>query len=215
MNAETDRATLYTHQYLEGLKLGANLPPTELQPADDLAILAGNVFVSLWRISGDQKYLYNAVGLLEFALTKSKQSFQTRLMLIRIYRLLGKTSLRLFDHLLRFRFTGASSMALEHYRVMQIKQVQYDTLSHFILSRASTFSLASSGDLTLATECLEASQIYISNTQDVCPSLAPWVELTCLQTGEYIARAFTGEKYSQVKHLHHSYIFNPQLCADP
>ncbi|KAJ7940559.1 actin cytoskeleton organization protein [Mycena leptocephala] len=166
MSAESDRATLYTQQYLEGLKLGASLPMTELQPADDLAILAGNVFVSLWKMSSDEKYLYNAVALLEFALTKSKQSFQTRLMLIRIYRLLG-----------------APSMALEHYRIMQIKQVQHDTLSHFILSRASTFSLAASGDLTFATECLESSQIYISNTQD---------------TGEYITRAFTGEKYSQI-----------------
>jgi N-terminal acetyltransferase B complex non-catalytic subunit len=91
MSGESDRATLYTQQYLEGLKLGASLPMTELQPADDLAILAGNVFVSLWKMSSDEKYLYNAVALLEFALTKSKQSFQTRLMLIRIYRLLGKT----------------------------------------------------------------------------------------------------------------------------
>ncbi|KAF8212156.1 actin cytoskeleton organization protein [Mycena galopus ATCC 62051] len=166
IGVETERASLYTQQYLEGLKLGVSLPPTELQPADDLALLAGNVLVSLWKMSSDEKYLYNAVALLEFALTKSKQSFHTRLMLIRIYRLLG-----------------APSMALEHYRVMQIKQVEYDTLSHFILSRASTFSLAASGDLTLATECIESSQIYISNGQD---------------TGEYIARAFTGEKYSQI-----------------
>ncbi|KAJ6596969.1 actin cytoskeleton organization protein [Mycena vulgaris] len=166
ISAESDRATLYTQQYLEGLKLGASLPMTELQPADDLAILAGNVFVHLWKMSNDEKFLHNAVALLEFALTKSKQSFQTRLMLIRIYRLLG-----------------APSMALEHYRIMQIKQVQHDTLSHFILSRASTFSLAASGDLTFATECLEASQIYLSNTQD---------------TGDYIVRAFTGEKYSQI-----------------
>ncbi|KAJ6547637.1 actin cytoskeleton organization protein [Mycena capillaripes] len=165
-SAESDRATLYTRQYLEGLKLGTNFPPTELQPADDLAILAGNVFISLWKISSDEKYLYSAVALLEFALTKSKQSFQTRLMLIRIYRLLG-----------------VPSMALEHYRIMQIKQVQHDTLSHFILSRSSMFSLAASGDLTFATECLEASQIYLSNTQD---------------TGEYIGRAFTNEKYSQI-----------------
>ncbi|KAJ7111542.1 actin cytoskeleton organization protein [Mycena crocata] len=166
LSAESERATLYTQQYLEGLKLGAGLPMTELQPADDLVILAGNVFVSLWKISSDEKYLYTAVALLEFALTKSKQSFQTRLMLIRIYRLLG-----------------APSMALDHYRIMQIKQVQHDTLSHFILSRASTFSLAASGDLTFSTECLESAQIYISNTQD---------------TGDYIVRAFNGEKYSQI-----------------
>ncbi|KAK7020551.1 N-alpha-acetyltransferase 25, NatB auxiliary subunit [Favolaschia claudopus] len=164
--AETERAALYTQQYLEGLKLGSSLPPTELQPADDLALLAGNVFVSLWKTSNDEKYLYNAVALLEYALTRSKQSFHTRLMLIRIYRLLG-----------------VPSLALEHYRAIQVKQVEHDTLSHFILSRASTFSLAATGDLTLATECIESSQIYISNTQE---------------TGEFIARAFTAEKYTQI-----------------
>jgi hypothetical protein len=57
---------------------------------------------------------------------------------------------------------------------MQIKQIQHDTLSHLILSRATTFSLASNGDLTLATECLESTQIYVSNSQEVgcfCDSL--------------------------------------------
>ena len=86
---ESTRAALYTDQYYEGLKLGAELPATELQPADDLAILAGNVFVSLWKLTNNEHYLYNAVAFLEFALTRSKQSFQIRLMLIRIYRLLG------------------------------------------------------------------------------------------------------------------------------
>lgn len=31
---------------------GKGLPKTELQPADDLAMLAGEVFVSLWSLSG-------------------------------------------------------------------------------------------------------------------------------------------------------------------
>ncbi|KAJ7063373.1 actin cytoskeleton organization protein [Mycena amicta] len=166
VSAESARATLYTTQYLHGLKFGSGLPPTELQPADDLVILAANTFVNIWQLTDDEKYLYNAAALLEFALTKSKQAFQMRLLLVRIYRLLG-----------------APSAALEHYRIMQIKQVQHDTLSHFLLSRSSTFSLAASGDLTYHTECIESSQIYIANLQD---------------TGEYVARAFTGEKYSQI-----------------
>jgi N-terminal acetyltransferase B complex non-catalytic subunit len=62
---------------------------------------------------------------------------------------------------------GAPALALEHYRAMQIKQIQHDTLSHLVLSRASTFSLASTGDLTLASECLESTQIYLSNSQEV------------------------------------------------
>lgn len=51
--------------------------------------------------------------------------------------------------------------------MMNVKQVQNDTLSHFILSRASLFSLASTGDLTYSSECLESSQIYVSNSQEV------------------------------------------------
>lgn len=62
---------------------------------------------------------------------------------------------------------GAPSLAVDHYRAMGVKQVQNDTLSHFLLSRASTFSLASTGDLTLAAECLESTQIYLSNSQEV------------------------------------------------
>lgn len=68
---------------------------------------------------------------------------------------------------MHFSILGAPSSALEHYRAMNIKQVQNDTLSHLILSRASTFSLAATGDLTLASECLESTQIYLSNSQEV------------------------------------------------
>lgn len=90
IKAESDRVALYTQQYLEGLKLGENLPSTELQVADDLVILTGNVLVNIWRLTSDEKYLLQAVTLLEFALVRSKQSFQIRLILIRLYRLLGK-----------------------------------------------------------------------------------------------------------------------------
>ncbi|KAJ3732242.1 actin cytoskeleton organization protein [Lentinula guzmanii] len=166
VDAESSRATLYISQYLEGLPLGKALPATELQHVDDLAILAGSAFVNIWKVSGDEKYLYKAAAILEFALAKSKQAFQMRLMLIRIYRLLG-----------------APSVALEHYRLLRVKQVQNDTLSHFVLSRCSTFSLAASGDLTFTSECLESSQIYVSNSQE---------------TNDYVIRAFSAEKYSQI-----------------
>ncbi|KAJ4487875.1 actin cytoskeleton organization protein [Lentinula aciculospora] len=166
VDTESSRAKLYISQYLEGLSLGTDLPATELQHVDDLAILAGSVFVNIWKLNGEEKYLYNAAVFLEFALAKSKQAFQMRLMLIRIYRLLG-----------------APSAALEHYRLLRVKQVQNDTLSHFILSRCSTFSLAASGDLTFTSECLESSQIYVSNSQE---------------TNDYVIRAFSAEKYSQI-----------------
>ncbi|KAI0721082.1 N-acetyltransferase B complex non catalytic subunit-domain-containing protein [Cerioporus squamosus] len=164
--AETERAVQCLNAYLDGLQLGKDLPSYELQPADDLAILAAQTFVNVWRRTGDQVPLYNAVVLLEYATTKSKMSYQIRLHFIRIYRLLGLPSL-----------------ALEHYRGINVKQVQNDTLSHFLLSRASTFSLAATGDITYTNECMETSRIYVSNSEE---------------TSEFIVRAFGGEKYSQI-----------------
>ena len=171
---ESARVKKYLKYYLESLPLGAHLPSTELQPADDLALLAGNALTNLWTLTNHDAHLLNAVYLLEFGLTKSKQSFLMRLILIRIYRILGGvafffTTSRL---LMYFSISGAPSLALEHYRAMNIKQVQHDTLSHLILSRASTFSLAATGDLTLASECLESTQVYLSNSQEVCQNLS-------------------------------------------
>jgi N-terminal acetyltransferase B complex non-catalytic subunit len=144
------------------------LASTELQPADDLALLAASSYVSLWKLTTDDGYLYSAVALLEYALIKSKQSYSAKLMLVRIYRLLGPFfpghSDVPFD---QWCFIGAPAQALEHYRALRVKQVQNETLSYFILSRTSLFSSAAMGDLTFASECLEANQIYLNNSQEV------------------------------------------------
>ncbi|OCB92030.1 actin cytoskeleton organization protein [Sanghuangporus baumii] len=184
---ETAHALAYLRAYTAALPLGKELPSTELQPADDLVLLAAQAFVNSWKISGARKsvyeakkrklisiytasigkinWLYTAVSVLEYAAQHSKNSYLIRLHLVRLHQLLS-----------------APALALQHYRAMRIKQMQSDTLSHFLLARASTYSLAASGDLTLTTECVEASNIYASNSQD---------------TSEFIVRAFAQEKYSQ------------------
>ena len=86
---ESGRALQLVQFYIEGLKLGKELPKTELQPADDLAVLAAQVFVSMYDQSSDVTHLHNAVVFLEFASKKSPQSYQIHLSLNRIYRLLG------------------------------------------------------------------------------------------------------------------------------
>ncbi|KAL4067946.1 N-acetyltransferase B complex non catalytic subunit-domain-containing protein [Scleroderma yunnanense] len=166
VEAEITRGLQYLSEYMDGLTLGKGLPVTELQPADDLLLLSAHAFVSAWTLSGSEDPLYNAVIVLEFGLSKSRMSFLMRMMLIRIYRILG-----------------APALALDHYRDMNVKRVQNDTLSHLILTRALTFSLAATGDLTYPTECLESSQIYLLNAQE---------------TSDFIVRAFTAERYTQI-----------------
>ncbi|KAH8116753.1 actin cytoskeleton organization protein [Phellopilus nigrolimitatus] len=166
---ETERALAYLRAYTAALGLGGALPETELQPADDLVLLAAQTFVGLWGTQNDVAWLYMAVSVLEYAARRSKNSYLVRLHLVRVHRLLS-----------------APSLALQHYRAMRVKQVQNDTLSHFVLARAATFSLAAGGDLTLTQECVEASQIYATNSSE---------------TSEFIVRAFASEKYSQVTDL--------------
>ncbi|KAI0345163.1 hypothetical protein BDW22DRAFT_1354055 [Trametopsis cervina] len=169
VESESAAVKQYIEGYFGALKFGQGLPETERQPADDFAVLAGQAFVNLWRLVGGTdalKYLYSAVALLDFAVSKSKDSYHMKLMLVRIYLLLG-----------------APSLALEHYRALNLKQVQNDTLSHIMLSRSSGFALSSIGDLTLSNECMDASHIYLSNAND---------------TAEFVVRAFLQEKYTQI-----------------
>ncbi|KAG8985282.1 hypothetical protein FRB90_004840, partial [Tulasnella sp. 427] len=145
---------------------GKDLPETELQLADDLAILALNALVSAWTVTRKESYLHQALVVLEYASSRSKQNYQFRVLAVRIYRLLA-----------------ANGQALSHYRAMDIKQVQTDTLCHLILSRGSTFSLALVGDVGMTQECIAASEIYNQNSSE---------------TADMIIRAFQFEKYSQI-----------------
>ena len=90
VESEKERLQVYLNHYHQALPLGESLPTTELQPADDLALLAGNTWINLWDLTGDTNYLFSAAAFLEFVVTRSKQSFLSRLLLIRIYRLIGK-----------------------------------------------------------------------------------------------------------------------------
>lgn len=102
LTAEAEAAFAFhcLQAYVQALEFGKDLPDIELQPADDLAILAGQAYIHLWHITQKDVDLYKAASVLEYACSKSKQSFQIRLLLIRIYRLLGKTLKRVRSLLL-------------------------------------------------------------------------------------------------------------------
>lgn len=173
--------------------IGKHLSDKDVQPADDLALLAVNALVSAWTSSrkrtsllpavdiplrkspDNQAYLHQALVILEYGSKRSKYNFQFRVLAIRIYRLLGTTLFARFtfsssshaDMQLCAFLSGANGLAVAHYRLLDVKQVQCDTLSHLIVARASTFSLASIGDLCMMQECIGASEIYTQNQADV------------------------------------------------
>ncbi len=65
METELRRAASYLQQYVSGLSLGTSIPETELQPADDLVVLAAQAWVSAWKISGLCSYRFQVFHLVK------------------------------------------------------------------------------------------------------------------------------------------------------
>ncbi|GAA5885346.1 hypothetical protein JCM16303_006012 [Sporobolomyces ruberrimus] len=140
---EATSAEDYLQRYFTNLPLGKDLPLTELQPADDFALLAAQCYVSAYHLSSDRSYLERAAALLDHALRSSKYKYQSRILLINIYRLLG-----------------ASSLSLSHYRIFGVKNIQYDTLSHLVLNRGATFAIESGKELGVHEEAVQTERWY-------------------------------------------------------
>ncbi|GAA6061664.1 hypothetical protein JCM10212_000847 [Sporobolomyces blumeae] len=143
VGSELAKADDFAARYFAALPLGQDLPPTELQPADDFALLAGQALVSAYHMSRDRAHLERAAALLDHALRKSRYKYQIRIVLINILRLLG-----------------APSLSLAHYRTFGVKNVQYDTLSHLVVHRAATFALEASKDAGVFDEMQRTIQWY-------------------------------------------------------
>lgn len=163
-------------QYIDGLTIGATLPETEMQPADDLALLGAQALLSAYNLSrGKLAYLYQVIALLEFSLTKSKKGYQLRMLLIRSYVL-----------------AGAIDRASIHYGLIGLKSVQTDTLSHLITERCAAFcstgpssSTSDDGLYKMVVRTLSTSQaIYEENRTS---------------TPEMIAKALEHGIYSRVE----------------
>ena len=104
-----------------------------MQPADDFALLAAQAYLGAWTQSTAASststpptppvhYVELAIAILEFAVQRSKYRYQIRLLLVRLYRLLG-----------------ATTCAAQHYVELGARAIQKDTLAFWALDRASTF----------------------------------------------------------------------------
>ncbi|KAF9206876.1 N-alpha-acetyltransferase 25, NatB auxiliary subunit [Haplosporangium sp. Z 27] len=131
--------------YEEALPFGKDLEETERQYGDDYVIMASHLLIDIHKEAKSYVPLLNAVFMLEHALSASKHNYQIKLVLIRIYELLG-----------------AFNCAIFIYNTMAIKHVQHDTMSHFITDRASSFGMFNEA----LTQLYSAHEIYHSNESE-------------------------------------------------
>ncbi|RIB07256.1 N-acetyltransferase B complex non catalytic subunit-domain-containing protein [Gigaspora rosea] len=151
------------HSYKDSLQYGTKLLEAENQYGDDFVLLCSHVLIDLYKKFGKSSYIFQAIFLLEAAVKKSNYNFQFKLPLIRLYQTIG-----IFDR------------PLELYKSMDIKHVQLDTMSHYIVSRSF-----SSGFFDESTQaCYDTLPIYRSNE---------------LETPEMIVQAFKFTTFSKIQ----------------
>ncbi|SCZ96879.1 BZ3500_MvSof-1268-A1-R1_Chr4-1g06812 [Microbotryum saponariae] len=146
--AQVILAHSYLTRYFQVLPLGFHLDSTDLQPADDFALLAAQAFVSAYHLDRDRSRLESALLVLDYALQRSRHKYQIRLLAINIQRQLG-----------------ASSIAMDLNRSLGIKSIQFDTLIHVAATRGSTFANAagattSANDAGILDELRKANKWY-------------------------------------------------------
>ncbi|CAG8462303.1 9345_t:CDS:10 [Ambispora gerdemannii] len=166
-NFDSEKTINYVNKlwklYQDSLQYGADLVETENQFGDEFVILCCHALIDEYKKKGNYTFVIQAVLLLEAALLKSKHNFQLQLLLIRLYQILGV-------HL----------RPMEIYRDMDIKHIQLDTMSHFIVARSSSLAFYKEA----LQSCKDTLPIYRSNI---------------LETPEMIVHAYKYGTYSKVK----------------
>ncbi|KAG2212015.1 hypothetical protein INT46_001275 [Mucor plumbeus] len=130
------------NEYQEALPLGEGLEKTEMQYGDEFVILASHILLDLYNQDHQASFLIQAICLLETALIKSIYNFQIKLVLVRMYAMIG-----------------VYKRPFEIYRTMEIKQIQFDTMLHYFTDRFASLGCVDQ----LETLLHDGLSIYKSN----------------------------------------------------
>ncbi|CAD6888654.1 unnamed protein product [Tilletia laevis] len=147
--ASSFHATDFASRYIAGLPVGASLPETEGQPADELGMLTAQRLLSE-SPNGDLATAIESAAFLLYTCQRSKKGYRLRVFLVKILLQLGL-------------FTKAT----DHWDHLKAAFIQHDTLGHLILDRASVFGHIGGVDAAEVTERLRlARTVYTSNDKD-------------------------------------------------
>ncbi|XP_038630065.1 N-alpha-acetyltransferase 25, NatB auxiliary subunit isoform X1 [Scyliorhinus canicula] len=132
-------------RYKHALKFGKSCLKTELQFSDNYCLLAVHILLDIWRQSGEEWPLWQSLALLEKSLSNSPSNAQFKLLLIRIYCLLG-----------------AFEPVVDLYTSLDAKHVQHDTIGYLLTRYAEPL-----GHLAAASQaCNFTLRFFHSNQKD-------------------------------------------------
>ncbi|ELR46683.1 N-alpha-acetyltransferase 25, NatB auxiliary subunit [Bos mutus] len=132
-------------RYQHGLEFGKSCLKTELQFSDYYCLLAVHVLIDVWRETGDETAVWQALTLLEEGLTHSPSNAQFKLLLVRIYCMLG-----------------AFEPVVDLYSSLDAKHIQHDTIGYLLTRYAESL-----GQYAAASQsCNFALRFFHSNQKD-------------------------------------------------
>ncbi|XP_064128292.1 N-alpha-acetyltransferase 25, NatB auxiliary subunit isoform X2 [Loxodonta africana] len=132
-------------RYQHGLEFGKSCLKTELQFSDYYCLLAVHVLIDIWRETGDENAVWQALTLLEEGLTHSPSNAQFKLLLVRIYCMLG-----------------AFEPVVDLYSSLDAKHIQHDTIGYLLTRYAESL-----GQYAAASQsCNFALRFFHSNQKD-------------------------------------------------
>ncbi|XP_044296621.1 N-alpha-acetyltransferase 25, NatB auxiliary subunit isoform X1 [Varanus komodoensis] len=132
-------------RYRQGLDFGKSCLKTELQFSDYYCVLAVHLLLDIWLEAGDESAAWQCLALLEEGLVHSPSNAQFKLLLIRIYCMLG-----------------AFEPVAELYSSLDAKHIQHDTIGYLLTRYAAAF-----GHYAAASQsCNFALRFFHSNQKD-------------------------------------------------
>ncbi|WWD16993.1 hypothetical protein CI109_101429 [Kwoniella shandongensis] len=134
----------YWTLYREGLQYGKNLPKTDVQPADQIGLVAVSLLIELWhRSPSDLTPLYRAIISLEYISKQSPANLHAHYLLIRLYRLIG-----------------AFSLVPSHLSALKLSEIQLDNMFHVVLERSGGESVVGDNQEVWMGHVKKASDMY-------------------------------------------------------
>ncbi|XP_049839174.1 N-alpha-acetyltransferase 25, NatB auxiliary subunit isoform X1 [Schistocerca gregaria] len=140
---DSERLELVTHLlrcYEHGKCFNAGSLQTEFGSNDSYALLAAHVLYEAWTVTNDSSHLREALDLLECVLASSPSNFHVKLLLVKLYNMLG-----------------AGAAAQQIYDLLDIKHMQLDSLGYLHCSHLYT-----AGQLTAASTLYENTLKFFS-----------------------------------------------------
>ncbi|XP_028912141.1 LOW QUALITY PROTEIN: N-alpha-acetyltransferase 25, NatB auxiliary subunit [Ornithorhynchus anatinus] len=132
-------------RYQHGLEFGKSCLKTELQFSDYYCLLAVHILIDMWLEAGEERAAWQALILLEEGLTHSPSNAQFKLLLVRIYCLLG-----------------AFEPVVDLYSSLDAKHIQHDTIGYLLTRYAEPL-----GQYAAASQsCNFALRFFHSNQKD-------------------------------------------------